>query len=285
MRTGSQHDFYDYSPITERPPLQWPDGARIAVWVVPNIEHYEVTDASGTLDVKNFTKTDYGNRVAVWRMFEALDRREIPSTIALNSSICDHYPQIVSACVERDCEFIGHGITNSEHLTKLSPEDAKANIETSLKAVGEATGKPVRGWLGPALGESGNTLEVLAENGVEYVCDWGVVDDQPFRMRNGLYAMPYSLELNDTPVFRDYGTPPADFCQYICDAFDVLHREGGRVLCISVHPFLMGTPHRFKYFEQALDYIGGHEGVWWTQAGQILDAYLAQTHEIEGSTT
>ena len=31
----------DYSPIIERPPIKWPNGERVALWIAPNVEHYE----------------------------------------------------------------------------------------------------------------------------------------------------------------------------------------------------------------------------------------------------
>ena len=34
------HGRFDYSPIVDRPPLRWPNGARVALWVIPNIEHF-----------------------------------------------------------------------------------------------------------------------------------------------------------------------------------------------------------------------------------------------------
>lgn len=281
MRTGAQHDLYEYSAIVDRPPLRWPAGARIAVLLMPNIEHFEIRDSKGRIDVKEFAVTDYGNRVGVWRMLDALDRRGLTSSIALNASVCHHYPAIVDACVERGDEFIGHGLTNSEDLDELSDEESDAAVRLSVETLESATGRPVRGWLGPGMAETDGTLDALVENGVEYVCDWGLADDQPFRMRNGLYVMPYSVDLNDKRHFARQGTS-ADFYQSIRDTFDVLYREGeeqGRVLCLSLHPFLMGAPTRITYLERALDYIGGHADVWWARGADILDAYRAATGE------
>ncbi|MCX8231428.1 MAG: polysaccharide deacetylase, partial [Alphaproteobacteria bacterium] len=60
--------------------------------------------------------------------------------------------------------------------------------------------------------------------------------------------------------------------------FDVLYREGeesGRVMCIALHPFLIGVPHRIDALDDALSYICSHDHVWRATASEILDAYLA----------
>ena len=106
----------------------------------------------------------------------------------------------------------------------------------------------MRGWLGPGLTETWSTLDLLRKHGVEYTCDW-VNDDLPYRMNNGLYSIPYSIELNDMPLFNAPSISISDFHQRICDAFDVLYEESARnprVISIALHPFLIGSPHRIR---------------------------------------
>lgn len=278
MRTGERHRYYDHSSIVSRPKLTWPGGATVAVLLIPNIEHFELADEKGRMDVRNFSRTDYGNRVAVWRMFETFDLYKVKTTIALNSSVCRHYPDVIEACRKRDYEFMGHGITNSEHVNEAkSAEDSHRIVRETLDAIRSATGAPVKGWLGPGMGEVEGTLDALKAGGIEYVCDWGPADDQPFRMHNGLYVMPYAIDLNDMSIDR-HGIGAAEFCQSIRDAFDVLNREGreqGRVLGISLHPFLMGTPHRIGHLAKTLEYIAGHSTAWFARGMDVLDAYRA----------
>jgi allantoinase len=276
MRTGERHQFYDHSSIVNRPRLRWPNGASVAVLIIPNIEHFELADEKGRMDVRNFSRTDYGNRVAVWRMLEMFDRQRVQTTVALNASVCRHYPEIIEACIKRGYEFLGHGITNSEHLNETSNiEDSHKIVRSTVEAINAAARTPVKGWLGPGMGEVEGTLEVLRSCGIEYVCDWGPADDQPFQMKNGLYVMPYAIDLNDMSIDR-HGTSAAEFCESIRDAFDVLRREGkdqGRVLGISLHPFLMGTPHRIGHLEKTLEYIGSHTDAWIARGTDILNAY------------
>ncbi len=280
IRTGEQNPFYDYSPIATRPKLKWPNGARVAVLIVPNVEHWDVHDDKGHMDVRNLPRNDYGLRVAVWRLFDMFGERKIQTTIALNASVCRFYPEIIAACKKRGDEFMGHGMTNSEHLDNLPPANAAAIVRQAVETIRTATGQKVRGWLGPGLGEGDGTLDALKAAGVEYVCDWGAADDQPFPLKNGMYAVPYTLDINDLGLIDRQGTPASQFAAYIVDAFDTLYREGAdqaRVLPIALHPFLTGAPHRAPHLAKALDYIKGHDRVWWARGGDILDAYRTAT--------
>src|SRR5882672_2479677 len=119
IRTGEQNPFYDYSPMPKRPKLAWPNGARVAVHIVPNIEHWDVHDDKGHMDVRNNPRNDYGLRVAVWRLFDAFSERKIQTTIALNASVCRFYPEIIAACKKRGDEFMGHGMRSEEHTSEL----------------------------------------------------------------------------------------------------------------------------------------------------------------------
>jgi peptidoglycan/xylan/chitin deacetylase (PgdA/CDA1 family) len=99
-------------------------------------------------------------------------------------------------------------------------------------------------------------------------------------MNNGLYSIPYTLELNDMPLFNMPSISTQDFLQRICDAFDVLYEESSRVprvMSIALHPFLTGVPHRIRYLDQALQYIAGHDKVWFATGSEIIDAYRAST--------
>lgn len=279
---------FDYSPIVRRPPLRWPDHARVAFWVAVNIEHFKI-DRPGTAmhpfpgiipDVYNYAWRDYGVRVGIWRLMALLDRLGMKAGVMLNSDVCIHYPVIVEECVKRGWEILGHGMTNSQFLAGMSEEQEREVIRTVVRTIREATGKAPRGWLGPALAETFNTPDVLAEEGIQYVCDW-CNDDQPYpmRVRKGrLLSVPYGIELNDIPMFLEFKATPDEFRQAICDQFDQLYAEGaetGRVMCIALHPFIIATPWRIKYLEQALRYVLRHQGVWATTPGEIADWYAA----------
>jgi len=277
---------FDYSAIIRRPALRWPNNARVAFWVAVNIEHFKI-DRPGTAmhpfpgiipDIYNYAWRDYGVRVGIWRLMAVLDRLGLKAGVLLNSDVCGHYPVIVEECVKRGWEILGHGMTNSQFLAGMTEDQEREAIRTVIRTIRDATGKAPRGWLGPALAETFNTPDILAEEGIAYVCDW-CNDDQPYTMkvRKGqLLSVPYGIELNDIPMFLEFKVTPDGFRRAICDQFDQLYAEGaetGRVMCIALHPFIIATPWRIKYLEQALQHILRHKDVWVTTAGEIADWY------------
>ncbi|MFB5191320.1 polysaccharide deacetylase family protein [Alicyclobacillus fastidiosus] len=280
----------DYSPIVDRKPFFLPEGARVAVWVIPNIEHFHF-DAPGTAitsstahftpDVLNYSWRDYGPRVGVWRMMDIMHKYGVKGTVTLNSEVCEHYPQIMEAGMQLEWEWMGHGETNSRMLANLSEDEERTVIRRVRDTIERVTGKRPKGWLGPALTETFHTPDILAEEGFEYVGDW-VNDDQPYPIKvrnNSLYSIPYSIEMNDITAFLTMHMTPEDFYQMLVDQFDVLYEDGastGRVMSICLHPFLIGHPFRSKSLDKALKYITGHQDVWVTTGGEIIDHYKQQ---------
>ncbi|HEY8580344.1 MAG TPA: polysaccharide deacetylase family protein [Beijerinckiaceae bacterium] len=271
-----QDSLFPYTAIVDRPPVKWPNGARVALWVVPNIEHFHLELGPGAPDVRNHGRRDYGNRVGVWRLMETLTKHGVRGTVALNGEVVRHYPRIMEECAKLDWELMGHGMTNSVMLSGMDRERELACIRETRAAV-ESCGQKMRGWLGPGLTETFATLDLLRAEGVEYVADW-CNDDLPYRMNNGLYSIPYTLEMNDMPLFANPSISIVDFERRIRDSFDVLYAEGavnGRAMCIALHPFLIGAAHRIKYLDSALAYIRSHPDVWLATGAEIIEAYKA----------
>lgn len=290
MKPGAYGPF-PYSPIVRRKRLEWPNGARIALWVIPNIEFFALDErvpvsAGGTgaklPDVPSWSVRDYGNRIGVFRLMEVLDRYAIRGTVALNSNLCARHPEIIEEGQKRRWEWMGHNETNTTRLNEVPAEDEARIIRSACAELKRATGERPKGWLGSGLQETWATLDLLVENGIDYVCDW-VNDDQPYVMSldggRRIVSVPYSHDVNDKPAYeRMYLTAP-EFKDMICRQFDTLYREGGesgRVMAIALHPYLTGTPHRIGALDGALDYICRHDGVWRTTGGEICQHFLAQ---------
>jgi peptidoglycan/xylan/chitin deacetylase (PgdA/CDA1 family) len=170
-------------------------------------------------------------------------------------------------------------------LAGLPEEKEREIIRNTVETIKKSTGQAPRGWLGPALAETVRTPDILAENGITYLCDW-CNDDQPYPMhvKSGrLIAVPYSVEINDIPFFVGKGMTGDDFRQAIQDQFDVLYEEGaktGKVMAIATHPFITSVPHRHKYLDQALGYITKHRDVWFTTGGEIANWYYEHYYNV-----
>lgn len=286
----SSYGPFEYSAIIDRPKLALPNGARVALWVGPNIEYFHLDQplaGEKAPYVAGWAERDYGNRVGVFRMMDVFDRYDLRATVCLNSDICLHHPRIIEEGMKRNWEWMGHGKTNAVHLPTLSPEAQRETIHESLEVIEKHTGKRPRGWLSPALKEDWNTLDFLADEGIDYICDW-CNDDQPISMKldsgKPMVAVQYAHELNDLPVFIRNNQTPEAFRDMITRSFDVLYREAERddtakVLAIALHPFVSGIPHRIDAIDQALEHICKHDKVWRTTGSEIVDAFLAQQPE------
>jgi allantoinase len=226
---------------------------------------------------------DYGNRVGVFRLMEVLDRYGVRATVALNSDICVHHPEIIEEGEKRGWEWMGHNQSNSRRLNEVPAEEEPAIIRDTLDTIARASGRRPVGWLGAGLQETWNTLDLLAEAGCEYVADWGPNDDQPYTMTlsrdKTIVSLPYSYDINDKQAFESAHMTPAGFTDVICRQFDTLYREGaasGRVMHIAVHPYLTGLPYRIGAFDAALKYICKHKKVWKATGSEIARHYRTQ---------
>ncbi len=286
--------YYDYWPWQGRPRITWPGGARIAFWVAPNIEFYELNPPANPHRkawpqphpaIAGYSIRDYGNRVGHVRQMEVLDRYGIRGSISLSTALCDHHPEIIRMCVERDWEFFSHGIYNTRYTYGMSETQEREMILDSMATIEKHTGKKCAGFLAPALSHSDHTIDLFAEAGGVYTCDL-FHDDQPtpIRVRNGqrFVSVPYSLEMNDTIAYVVNKVEPRRYGQMLKDNFDRLYQEGadsGTVMCIPTHNYQVSCPHRLKAFEEALEYITGHSDVWVTTGLEIAEYYLAHHYD------
>jgi peptidoglycan/xylan/chitin deacetylase (PgdA/CDA1 family) len=284
------HERIAYSPIPNRKKLALPGGARLAVWVIVNIEEWDPTQpmprtvltppagGSPMPDIPNWAWHEYGNRVGFWRMLEVFDDLGIKACIDINGSAIAPYMAIVEAAKARNWEFIGHGYTQ-KNLQKV--EDERLDIRKTAEAIERATGTRPRGWLGPGLTETWNTPDILVEEGYDYVADW-VLDDQPVTLKTksgSIVNVPYTQECNDVAMMLIQHHPAREYRDRAIDQFEQLYhdaRNQARVMALSVHPYIMGAPHRLRYFREALERIRNTRGVLFWTGAEIVDWYKGQ---------
>jgi allantoinase len=282
-------DRLAYSAIAERPPLKLPGGARMAVWIIVNVEEWDPTQpmprtvltppagGSPMPDVPNWAWHEYGNRVGFWRFVEVFDALAVPAVLAINGSALAAYPPIVRAAVEREWEFIGHGFTQ-RNLQKVKNE--RADIRKTRELILRATGRPPRGWLGPGLTETWETPDVLVEEGYDYVADW-VLDDQPVWLKTRtkpLLNIPYTQECNDVAMMLIQHHKASEYSDRAVDQFEQIYADSAksaRIMALVVHPYIMGAPHRLKYFRRVLEFVRNKNDVKFWTGEQIADWYRA----------
>ncbi|MDW7738649.1 MAG: polysaccharide deacetylase family protein [Bacillota bacterium] len=283
----------EYQPINERPAIKLPGEARMVIWPVVNVEVWDFNaPLPRTLlpypqgipvvpDVANYSWFEYGLRVGIWRIKDVLDELGIRATASINGVLCETHPKMVGKFVESKWELLGHNYL--QQVMSKEPDERKS-IRMTRELLEKASNKPMRGWMGPGLSETEYTLDILAEEGIEYVADW-VNDDLPYKLntKSGrLYALPYTLELNDIVLHLIQQRPSHELFERARDQFDTLYAESivlPKIMCISVHPYVSGVAHRIKYFRQVFEYAKQHQGVIFMTGEEILDWYLQVSGE------
>src|SRR6202030_825176 len=199
-------------------------------------------DVSPMPDIPNWAWHEYGNRVGFWRLLDVLDTLKITAALAINGTAIKAYEPISRAAVERNWEFIGHGLTqtNRQHV-KNEREDI---IETRA-AIERITGRRPRGWLGPGLTETWETPDLLKLEGYEYVADW-VLDDQPVWLKTTtapIVNLPYTQECNDVAMMLIQHHKACEYQDRAIDQFEQLYADAAnsaRVMALVIHPYIMG---------------------------------------------
>ena len=289
-RYGMDHDRYEWSMLHTRKPVQWPNGARVALWVSVSLQWFPLDQqgkpfkALGSLqtaypDLRHYTLRDYGNRVGIFRILKALEKHGIRASAPVNAAVASRYPSLIEELVAKKWELIGHGL-DMDHLHYEGMQDEASLIRRSLQPL-RKHGK-VRGWLSPAKSESKATLDLLAAEGIDYVCDW-VNDDMPYAMKAGgrtLHAMPHNDDIADATVLIGMKHDEDELRDQLIDHFDVLYaesaKEGGRIMPLPLHSWVIGHPYRIGTLEAVLAHIMKHKGVWPATGSEILDAWKSQ---------
>ena len=282
-----RHGRYDYSSIVERPVYDWPDGKRLAVYIALNIEHFSFGEGLGHTptvpgaqpDVRHHAWRDYGLRVGIWRIFDLLDELGLPACHLMNTAIYDYAPQIPARIRARGDEYVGHGRTNAEQQADY-PEDEEARlIRETTEAFKAHEGAGPGGWMGPWISESMVTPDLLKEAGYRFVMDWPC-DDQPVWMRTRagkLLAIPYHIEINDSPAQLTRRHTAADFTEMTLAHFEEqlrLSRNQPLIFNLALHTFVVGQPYRLAGLRDILTHIAEHaerDRIWLTRPDAIYD--------------
>jgi hypothetical protein len=279
---------FPYRPIHGRPDYCWPNGARLAVYLGFNLEHFAFGEGLGACigpvsaqpDVLNYAWREYGNRVGAWRCLELFDQLDLPTGAIMNTALLDHCPELVDALVRRGDEIISHGHTNAVRQSGFSEDLERELLIGCRERIERHTGKVPQGWLSPWIAESLVTPDLLAETGYSYTLNW-CHDDQPTRMqtRSGqpLVAIPYPQEVNDIPMVIARQMDGRDFADLVVDNFEEMLQQSVSqplVMGVALHPYIVGQPYRLRHLRRALTRLAKARddgAIWITTPGAICD--------------
>ena len=280
-----------HQPIINRPKLLLKNNKKIILWVIVNLEVWDPDlpqprnilpppmNAPMLPDLPNWSWHEYGMRVGFWRILKALQERQISSTLALNATVVDYYPETVEAAIKANWEPMGHGyIQRPMHKV----DNQFVDIKSAINKIENFTKEEVIGWESPGLTETADTLDILSEHGIKYTANWPVDDlPQDLKVKSGkrMITLPYPIEINDVVMTSVQVHKSDEIFTRGKLQFDRLYQEADenvKIMAISVHPYLTGVPHRISFFEQLLDYILNHQDVEIMTGKDIYNWYTAE---------
>ncbi len=277
-------------PGTAEAPAHF-QGKRVVINVVVNVEHWPydkpmpralMTAPHGkpaeSPDVPNFSWVEYGLRRGMPRLLNLLNDHGIHASATMNSNVCDVYPEVAERIGEAGWDIVGHGVMQQ---SLKAVDDEVATIRESLSRLSAFYGRPIEGWLGPGIAQTADTADHLKAEGLAFTQDW-MVDDQPCWMttKHGpLLALPYSLELNDVPIWAINAYGSDELYHRVKWTLPILLREAEnttQVLTIALHPHLVGVPHRFTFFEKLIQELASHPDITFAGSNRIAEWFIAE---------
>ncbi|MBC7519661.1 MAG: polysaccharide deacetylase [Sandarakinorhabdus sp.] len=294
---------YPYIPISQRQPLRWPNGARVALIITFNLETWDLTKDTDKAyyaggppilpdvlpgrvpDFPNYTWREYGQRVGIWRLYELFDAMGAKASCTTNAVTFDRRRPMVQAVLDRGWELLAHNWEQGELLSDYAGDPA-AEREIVLRTLAKyeaETGRKAKGWLSSSLRGTLQTADILAEQGCTFYCDI-MNDDQPYLLKTPsgpIVSIPYSNEINDFTLLtrRNYTTD--QFRDILIEELDVLYEEGattGRIMNIGLHPHVSGRAHRVRAIREFIAHAQSLPGVWWATREEIAAWYLQNHH-------
>lgn len=286
---GMDQDRYGWRPVQDRPPIAWPNGARVAAMIVVPIEHHSLTPPGkpfkhpGAMvtpypDLRHYTTRDYGNRVGVYRILKALKAQGLKATFPINADQLARLRPLVDAVLEDGHEIAAYGLSTEHiHFGGLDRETEAAWV-AQVRARFDAAGLEPRAWLSPARQQSFATLDLIAAAGFDLCLDWEQ-DEVPVAMRTDagtVTALPLSNELDDRALMIDRRQTEQEWASQVLEACDYLKsdfdRFGGRVLGFTLTPYVTGQPFRISALRRILSALAEDPKVWTATASQIAEA-------------
>jgi hypothetical protein len=272
-----------FSAIDHRPPLKLPGGGRVVIWPVLALEHWDINRPMARMvisppqghpqqpDHPNWSWHEYGMRVGFWRIRRMFNRLGVRPTVTLNARVCETYPDVVKACLDSGWELNAHSY-DQQPMHKVEGE-------RSLDIIQRFSGIRPRGWFGPGLTQTFDTVDILSECGVEYIGDWAC-DDEPVTLKTrfkNIVALPYNFELHDIVMMNLQNNASSEMYRRSLDYFECIDKEASdraKIMSIAFHCYLSGSPHRFADAERTYTTLLQKPGALCWNGEQILDWYL-----------
>jgi allantoinase len=266
--------------------LKWPNDARVAFVLGIAFEAWDRTkptqgaalqsplpkDALWKRDWSTETFREFGAKVGLKRLLDICDHYEIKTSVQVNGLTCVYYPELVKDCFDRGHELVAHGWDQGERLYMLTREQERENIFKTVDAIFKVTGERPKGWSSPGVRPTDNTVELLAEAGLEFHCDFHD-DEMPYPIWVGdklIIEIPHQYTINDHRM-QEQGMRQ-EFFEKFTDEFDYRYRIGDNnptMMNVITHAYLISRIPFIDTFEKIVSYAKSHKDVWVARRGDV----------------
>jgi allantoinase len=288
-------DLVGYGRTPPHP--QWPNGARLALNFVLNIEEgseYSIENGDGfseasltemgdspvprgQRDLAAESMFEFGSRVGIWRILGLFAARKLPLTAFACATVLERLPAVAAALREAGHDVCCHGWRWVEHYL-LSEDEERRHIAMAVESLRRTMGAPPAGWY-CRYGPSVSTRRLVHDSDTynDELPYYVAVGDRPH------LVVPYSLSTNDVKFQRGNIGTADDFTAFLRDAFDQLYEEGvhaPKMMSVGMHARLLGHPARARGLARFLDYAQGHSDVWICRREEIARHWLTVHNPI-----
>lgn len=288
-KRGMDQNRYDWRTRDQAPRLNWPNGKAVAAMIVVPLEFHRLNPSGkpfkhpGAMqtpypDLRHYTTRDYGNRVGVFRIMDALKAHHLKATFALNAILLERVRPLIDAIAADGHEIAAYGWdADSIHWSGMAHEEEAALVQR-VRSAFDAAGLAPRTWLSPARQQSFATPDLIRAAGFDISLDWEM-DNVPVSMRTkagALSCAPLSNELDDRKLLIDQRQSEAEWRDQILEACALLKSEderfGAQVLSFTLTPYVIGQPFRIWALHEMLAALAHDGAVWAARAHDIADA-------------
>ncbi len=232
-------------------------------------------------DWRTWSQREYGLRIGVFRVLDALAAAGLRPAVAANARVLQRLPALVQQLQTLGVEWVAHGETATRMMHSAMPlADQRALVASSVAAVRAATGHAPAGWLSQDWGTTPDTFALLAAAGLRYTLDW-TNDDAPFMLRTApaLMAVPLSAEFDDVQCQWMRHLEPRAHADLVRRGFLRLRDEaqagaGPTVVGLALHPWLCGMASRIGALRALLRDLARLDGLQWALPGEIANHFL-----------
>lgn len=274
-------------------PKYWPKRKALAVSVSIMLEGWTDDSApgigpmgnplkAGILDLQGRSWADYGPKVGAWRILDILAAAKVSAVFYVSGVLAERYPELMKVIVAAGHEVAAHGWGQNIIPAIQTLEDETRDLTRCIDVLERTSGRRPRGWLSPRCTPSQHTTALLAGSGFLWHADF-FDSDLPRRFdtdRGAIVAMPFTMEVNDMPLYIRYGAKPEAYTQILEKIVAGWPSLGNRPGCLdmTVHAHVFGRPAGAMEFAQSLEAMKKYgDWAWLTNHLALAEMWSAES--------